>query len=374
MADPTVDLGTKIIFVPQSFLTYTGGTNYTLDTIAFKIALRDLEDNDIGITALPMLNYNTAVTLGGIQYAPIVEIINGYTITFESTGTPYAVTLVGSNNNILDVTNLTDVAIRSSNSAGLVQTVEIQHSSFNNEITVDELNGTPGTLYPIGTTRVPTKYIVDAVLLASTRGINTLKILGDATLVTGDNVSELLILGSNAARTYIDIETGANTYNTEFREATITGFLDGNTIIRNCYVFDLEYVNGFLFSTELAGYINLGGNSTAHIMDCFADINSVTIDMGGTGQSLNLLNFSGDVIITNKTGNDKIEIHLNSGEITLDPTVTNVSNIHIAGIGSLVNLTGLEVDTNELISNSNISNRVWSNGKALTIPKYIGLK
>lgn len=115
----SIEWGTKIISVPQSFLTFVSGVNYTLDTGAFRIALRALEDDEAGVVNLPTHSHNTVVTLGGLDYARIIEMINGYTITFEETGTPYAVNLTGSNNNILDVVNLGTVAVRSNNSAGL---------------------------------------------------------------------------------------------------------------------------------------------------------------------------------------------------------------------------------------------------------------
>jgi hypothetical protein len=62
--------------------------------------------------------------LGGIEYARIIEILAPYTITFDDTGGAWVCNLIGSNNNILDKTNLTTVQVRSNNSAGLVQAPE----------------------------------------------------------------------------------------------------------------------------------------------------------------------------------------------------------------------------------------------------------
>jgi hypothetical protein len=58
------------------------------------------------------------VDVGGVVLARVVEIINGYTVTFEDG--MYRVTLVGANSNISDVTNLNQVSIASTNSAGLI--------------------------------------------------------------------------------------------------------------------------------------------------------------------------------------------------------------------------------------------------------------
>jgi len=48
----------------------------------------------------------------------VVEIINGYTVTFEDG--QYRVTLLGANSNVADVTNVNQVSIQPNNSAGQV--------------------------------------------------------------------------------------------------------------------------------------------------------------------------------------------------------------------------------------------------------------
>lgn len=114
----SVDWGTKVISVPQSYLTPIGGSLYELDTDQFRLDLKDLEDSEAGIAFPSTHSHNTQVGLGGVTYARTIEIINGYTVTFESGS--YRVRLAGSNNNIADVTNLNSVSILSQNSAGLI--------------------------------------------------------------------------------------------------------------------------------------------------------------------------------------------------------------------------------------------------------------
>ena len=117
----TIDWGTLIISVPQSYLTLIGGAFYEMDIDQFRLDLKDLEDSQQGIPFPDTHEHFTEVVLGGVTYARVVNIINGYTISFEDTGTPYRVTLTGANSNISDVTNLVaNVSIDSRNSAGLV--------------------------------------------------------------------------------------------------------------------------------------------------------------------------------------------------------------------------------------------------------------
>lgn len=118
----SINWGTKVISVPQSYITPISGVRYSLDVNQFRLDLKDLEDSEEGMPFDKTHNHNTTVTVGGVTLARVVEIINGYTISFEDTGTPYMVRLDGANNNILDVTNIiANVNVASTNSAGLIE-------------------------------------------------------------------------------------------------------------------------------------------------------------------------------------------------------------------------------------------------------------
>ena len=119
----SINWGSKVIFVPQADLTPLGGTDYALDLDTFRQALNDLQDNEQGITYDTTHIHTAPTTLGGVTFARVVEIINGYTVTFEDG--QYAVNLIGGNSNVGDVINLNQVSVRSNNSAGLVDLNEI---------------------------------------------------------------------------------------------------------------------------------------------------------------------------------------------------------------------------------------------------------
>ena len=113
---PSIDWPTGVITVPLADLTDLGGGEYKLDTEAFRRALLDLEDSADGRAWPRTHRRNAPVLLGGVTYAQTLELINGYTVTFEPGA--YSVRLSGSNNNIADVANYSGVSIRSANSAG----------------------------------------------------------------------------------------------------------------------------------------------------------------------------------------------------------------------------------------------------------------
>jgi len=109
----------KIINVAIADLTPVATGIYSFDIDHFRLTLKELEEGDEGIIFPDTHRHQTTVTVGGVTLARVVEIINGYQITFENGA--YAVNLAGANSNISDVTTVNNVSIRSANSAGLVQ-------------------------------------------------------------------------------------------------------------------------------------------------------------------------------------------------------------------------------------------------------------
>ena len=119
----SIDWGTKVISVPKADLTLVSGTLYELDTAAFRLELKDLEDSDDGMPFPDTHVHNVPVTVAGVTYARTIEIVNGYSVEFEDG--QYSVRLVGSNNNIFDVENgilvQNQVQLIATNSAGYIQ-------------------------------------------------------------------------------------------------------------------------------------------------------------------------------------------------------------------------------------------------------------
>lgn len=121
-----VDWVTKIIYVPKSYLTLVQSVPTeirSLDIDQFRHDLKDLEASVVGAIYMDTHRHSPEVTVGGVTLARVVEIINGYTVTFEDG--QYAVNLLGANSNIADITNVNQVSVRSSNSAGLVSQTEL---------------------------------------------------------------------------------------------------------------------------------------------------------------------------------------------------------------------------------------------------------
>jgi len=115
----TIDWATKIINIPKAdmALIQSSPEIRELNLHTFRLALKDLEDDEAGMPYPKTHIYKPTVTIGKVTLARTVEISSPYTITFENG--VYAVDLVGANSNISDVMNLNAVSLRPANSARL---------------------------------------------------------------------------------------------------------------------------------------------------------------------------------------------------------------------------------------------------------------
>lgn len=347
----SINWGTKVISVLQADLTYLGGTAYSMDTEAFRLELRDLEDGWDGIIFPITHTHATEVLLGGVTYARFMEIINGYTITFEEKGSPYSVSLVGTNNNIVDVTNLGTVQILSNNSAGLVSNAtpeevadavwdkevngalvgsfgqSVKGISFQEHIHLDVNEGAAGTAYPLGTHLYPVNNMADAVTIGGVVGIGLIKVSEDVTILATDNVDGFHIRGAHAAKSQVTVQAGASTDFTQFSDCYLTGTVDGWIVVRDSMIEDLFGVQGIFHNVMInPGSVVLTGARISHFLSCYSGVPGVStpeIDFGGSGRTCAFRDYSGGIKLVNKTGTESVSIDMNSGQVIIDDEVVD---------------------------------------------------
>ena len=387
----TIDWDTKIISVPKADLTLVQSTPTEIremDLDWFHLRLREQEASANGMAYVRTHKHNTEVELGGITYARIIEIINGYSVTFEN-GT-YAVNLTGANSNVGDKINVNNVSVRSQNSAGLISSPDIEFSSFNGGVTIDTSSGNSGTEFPTGTERKRVDNLSDALLIAEYRGFNKIYFHSDITLDADAEFDNFILEGQSHIMTDVTVESSAEVANAIFNNLRITGTLDGNNELNSCVIKDLDYVNGHIHNSSLNGTITLGGSADAFISNCSILDSSVVpvVDMGGSGQNLIMPKYSGIIEIKNLTGSGNYaNIGVISGKVILDSTTITNGSIMVVGTGRLEDENGDLIETgtwntnvtitNMLLSGETISDSVWdeatsghqiagSTGKALT--------
>ena len=318
-----VDWDTKVITIPQADLVFISTGIYKLDLELCHQELRRLEwEFDEGLSRLQILDYISPLEAGGVIYARFVLLTNGYTVTFEDG--QYAVNLVGANTNIHDYTNVNQVSIRPTNSAGLQDLSTLLASAYGGKVVIDTTRGQAGTAVPIGTLSTPVNNVTDAVTIAHNQGIGVLYFVGNYTIT--ENVEGLILNGQNAVLTQLTITDGANVLNCQITDATVTGVLDGGTLLERAQTNGINYVNGIIHETALnIEPIILGGAKQAMFINCNSSVSGTdtpTIDMNGAGQSLAMRDYSGGIRIKNRTSNDPISIDMDSGHVIIDATCT----------------------------------------------------
>lgn len=261
-------------------------------------------------------------------------------------------------------TAFTQVLQTTASSGTIQELTEIRFATYQNAAWVDVTTSNTGTTYPNGTPLQPVNNFPDAKLIADALGLIEIRVIGDATLDTGDNLAGFEVIGDNTENSTITINTGADVSGSMFTDCTITGVLDGDAVITAARIQPpLSFVEGSLRKCLIeAGTITLGGSSDVNILDCWsgvAGLSTPIIDFGGSGRDLLMRNWSGGVQIDNKTGADNVSIDLTSGQVTLDSTVT-AGTIVLRGVGDLTdNSSGATVNINALVNKDTIAAANW---------------
>lgn len=115
-----IDWGTKVVTIPKADMTFISDPPDVreLDLEDLWTNLIALQESEDGMMFDDIVANTAPFTVGPTTFARLIQIINGYTITFEDG--PYAVNIVGGNSNLSDVINRNQVSYATSNSGGLV--------------------------------------------------------------------------------------------------------------------------------------------------------------------------------------------------------------------------------------------------------------
>jgi len=372
----SIDWETRIITVPRADMTLIQSTPVEIRELNlndFRLNLKDLEDGEDGIVYPDTHSHNTEVLLGGIVYARVIEIINGYTVTFEN-GT-YAVNLVGANSNVGDVVNLNFVSIRSSNSAGLISNQAIEFSSFEGSVTIDINNITgkavSGTIFPTGTLQAPVDNLSDLKLIAIRRGLSRINVVGDLPLTNEASWERFTIVGQGPTLSTILLYADTVTTLATFENCTISGDTNGAIQAVNCSISNLTGLGDEVTETVFTDcgidgdmILSTGATAGLHFVNSHSDEsddNFFYIDGAGADCSVVFRGWVGGMKFINFNFSGLTHsIDMLSGHIELDSSCTSGDYI-IRGTGDLIDdsTSGATVNSDGLISKQTIADAVW---------------
>ena len=325
----TIDWPTKVISINKSdmiLLQTTPTEIYQLNMDFFHNELRDLEGNFDGIVNDTTHKYVAPIAVGGVVLAAVVEIINGYTVTFEDA--QYRVNLTGANTNLADVTNVNQVSVSSSNSAGLQDLSTLLSASYQGEVCVSPSRGQAGTTIPLGTRSTPVSNLNDAKIIADREGLHQIRILESMVIEDVDFSEGYRITSDSPATTLIEILPSAVFLNCDFEFCYVTGEMDGNNVYRTCLLGDVSFTSGFIFQCSLFGTVTCNAGGLVAMIDCYS--NTLTgqpnpkVDFNENGQLL-LRNYAGVIELLNHTdasGDGDVCIDMASGVVIVQPSCT----------------------------------------------------
>jgi hypothetical protein len=362
----SIDWGTYVISVPSGDLTHIQSVPTIIkemDIDWFRLQLKDIEDSEEGMVFPNTHNHNTEVSLGGLTYARVVEILDPYTITFEDG--QYAVNLVGANSNIGDKVNVNQVSVRSNNSAGMISSPEIQYSTFQNRVTIDTVDGSAGTVYPKGTPLDPVNNLDDALFIAEYRGFKELFLLSDLTIPSGYDIGTYTVKSDNWL--VVNVASGALTNDTVFDQISLYGAFNGYwNVLNNCWANDLTNFTGWLVGGSF-GQIQLAPYNEASAGQSFFDNivplypNEQSVLIMNSGVAVAMTSCSDLYTVKNMADGSILKIGLNEGVVTLDASCSG-GEVHIAGIGEVINNSTIVPDISNLIRGKEMQLSSYNNG------------
>jgi hypothetical protein len=351
--------GTRVIYVPkadtqlvQSLPTEVRQLNlndFRLDLKALEGGIEGMPEPDTHVHIAP-------ITFGGVTLARVVEIINGYTVTFEDG--IYAVNLVGANSNVADVTNVNQVSIRSSNSAGLTFSEAINQQSFtDNSVHISTTEGLPGTRFPRGTPRDPVSNLTDAEFILSEQKLKKITIWDYIVAEPARDLSGLTVIGDNPSVSWINLISGVPTTGTTFHNISLFGDATGTSTVTQSVILDGGLTG---FSGGFSGCLFLGDvelDPTDLIPFTASNCASIgsyrpTFDFSNSVHPGHFANWSGNLKLTNVTSGNVITIDMISGSTEVDATCTG-GTILVRGVGQIIDNSGAgcTVDTTYLLQN-----------------------
>lgn len=359
MAEISINWGTKVITIPKDYTQLVQSSPSEirqLDLDVFRLDLKDLEDSEAGMPMLDTHNHVLPITFGGVTLARVIEIINGYTITFEDG--QYAVNLVGANSNVGDVINVNQVSVRSNNSAGLTFSETINDQSFlGGRIFIDPDRGLPGTQFPRGTPSDPVNNYADAKAIADDRKFFKYQLEGAVVLDVTDDIEDTDWFGNDLVQSSI-VLAGTPTTDCVFHDMEISGAFNGRVVLNNCRTSNVTNFSGVMRRCEFSDTVTIDANNVARVTftDCQSSVPGTTtpvLDWNNAACDGEIRKYAGGVRLINFTQpGQAFSFDILSGHVVIDESCTE-GTIVVRGGAKLTNLAennaNLNIDTSGLI-------------------------
>lgn len=213
-----------------------------------------------------------------------------------------------------------------------------QVAAYNGEISIDTVNGTPGTSYPIGTESVPVSNLVDAITLATTLGITSFIVRGDITLTQAFTAWEFHGKGSHESA--IVRLNGQNVDGSRFENIEVVGAGIGEIDAVQCSLSGVSGVYGIFHDSGIDNSLTLDGSGRVVLHHCFSQIAGTAkpiLDCSNAPVDVSIRGWTGGLDVINFGGSPDptMTLDIHSGAPRLNASCTG-GTIVVRGTGDFV--------------------------------------
>jgi len=199
-------------------------------------------------------------------------------------------------------------------------------------------------------------------------------VVGSLTVANVD-ITGFTLKGLNAINSSITIDPSAVLTRCEIREIQVSGYLDGECLLRECYINGINYFNGVFHDCTFTGApVTLSGVFPAIFLNCYSasPFNQLAvIDCANGATPLIIRNWVGGMKVINRNQDNVYSCINFNGYCELDTSVT-AGGWDISGTGDLVDRSRgtAIVDHSKLVHGDEIASAVWRYTRSGSQPSF----
>lgn len=217
---------------------------------------------------------------------------------------------------------------------------QAQDAEYQGVVSIDTMNGTAGTTYPVGTQTTPVDNLADAITIATNLGIRTFDIRGVITLTQAFTDWTFRGIGADFEDT-VNLN-GQNVSGSSFEDLTISGTMTVPTAPVEVFRGFVNNVTNFQGTLQQVGFeddlfLAPGQTNAVACYSAAPGVQKVIFDLQSNAVDLFIRGWNGVFQVSNGTNaSSLVSIDLVSGRVTLNASNT-MGTYNLRGVGSFTN-------------------------------------
>jgi len=236
---------------------------------------------------------------------------------------------------------------------------EMYHASYGNMVHVDVINGSSGTVYPVGTHEDPVNNLPDALTIAKDHNFQRIHCDGALT-INGENITGYTFIADRSIGNSVTVTSMTNSGACYFENLTVSGTLSGATRFTTSVLGELRNYDGGAKNCLLTNDIYITGSGANYFTDCDTYVTGYinkTIHVGDN--YLNLIRCRGAYNIADYTGSHVLALDFSAAIVVTESTCVS-GTIIVSGLVNLTDNSGPGCNVIDgTISEAGIVDKTW---------------